>query len=164
MLNSSLHKQKGAVLIVSLMLLVVLTMLGISALNSTKFETRMSANTAEYNRIFQAAEIGIAIPRGYPNATLTGIMELEVGYGKKGFEEETTPEILKGYKAAYSTRRVPGDFSSPSSGNTEKIVYFTVESKGAYADESGDSGVIQVDLNGGMWMPKPGEKNTKTTY
>lgn len=52
-------RQDGAVLIVALVLLIVLTMLGISAMESTKLETRMAANTTEYYRAFQTSEAGL---------------------------------------------------------------------------------------------------------
>lgn len=53
------HQQQGAVLILALILLVVLTILGISAIEATKLETKMAANTKNYNRAFQHAEEGI---------------------------------------------------------------------------------------------------------
>jgi len=43
----------------SLVLLIVLTLLGISALDSTKLETRMAANTKEDHTAFQAANAGL---------------------------------------------------------------------------------------------------------
>ncbi|OQW94232.1 MAG: hypothetical protein BWK79_06915, partial [Beggiatoa sp. IS2] len=57
------HQQDGAVLFVALMLLIVLTMVGISAIESTKLETRMAANLREYNHALQAAEIGLSTAR-----------------------------------------------------------------------------------------------------
>ncbi|MDY6994202.1 MAG: PilX N-terminal domain-containing pilus assembly protein [Pseudomonadota bacterium] len=54
------HQQQGAVLILALILLVVLTILGISAIEATKLETKMAANTKNYNRAFQHAEEGIS--------------------------------------------------------------------------------------------------------
>jgi type IV pilus assembly protein PilX len=57
--NGQPHGQQGAVLIIALMLLIVLTMLGISAIESTKLETKMAANTTNYNRAFQVAEAGL---------------------------------------------------------------------------------------------------------
>jgi len=56
------QRQQGAVLIVSLILLVILTMLGISAMESTKLETKMAVNTAEVNHALQIAEVGLALP------------------------------------------------------------------------------------------------------
>lgn len=53
------HRQEGAVLVISIMLLVILTMLGISAIESTKLETRMAKNTQTYNEAFQTAEAGL---------------------------------------------------------------------------------------------------------
>jgi len=50
-------------LFVALMLLIILTMVGISAIESTKLETRMAANLREYNHALQAAEIGLATAR-----------------------------------------------------------------------------------------------------
>jgi Tfp pilus assembly protein PilX len=57
------YRQQGAVLFVALMLLIILTMVGISAIESTKLETRMAANLREYNHALQAAEIGLATAR-----------------------------------------------------------------------------------------------------
>ena len=56
----TLPRQEGAVLIVSLILLVVMTMLGISGMEATKLETRMAANVQDYNKAFQKAEAGLA--------------------------------------------------------------------------------------------------------
>lgn len=57
------RQEQGAVLIMALMLLIILTLLGISAIETTKLETRMAANTKEYNRTFQMAEVGISTLR-----------------------------------------------------------------------------------------------------
>ncbi len=62
---NTLSRQQGAVLIVSLMLLIILTMLGISTIESTKLQTRMAANMVEYNYAFQVGEVGIGVSRGY---------------------------------------------------------------------------------------------------
>ncbi|MEK7991859.1 MAG: PilX N-terminal domain-containing pilus assembly protein [Thiotrichaceae bacterium] len=70
-----LSHQSGAVLIVSLMLLVILTMLGISSMESTKLQTRMAANMVEYNYAFQIGEIGIEIPRGYQDLDVQAMIE-----------------------------------------------------------------------------------------
>jgi len=59
----NLKQQQGAVLIISLMILIILTMLGISVMDSTKLQTRMALNTAENNRALQTAEVGLAQAR-----------------------------------------------------------------------------------------------------
>jgi len=50
------HQQKGAVLIFCLVFLAVLTMMGVSGMESTILEERMSANMRDHNLAFQAAE------------------------------------------------------------------------------------------------------------
>jgi hypothetical protein len=53
------QQQQGAVLLMSLVLLIVLTLMGISALDSTKLETRMAANVQQDHAAFQAASAGL---------------------------------------------------------------------------------------------------------
>lgn len=54
-------RQRGTTLIVAMIILMVLTMLGVTALNTTTLEERMAANSQEVNRAFQAAEAGIDV-------------------------------------------------------------------------------------------------------
>lgn len=49
-------RQKGAVLIFCLVFLAILTMLGVSGMESTILEERMSGNMRDYTLAFQAAE------------------------------------------------------------------------------------------------------------
>lgn len=50
------RKQSGAVLVVSLIVLLVLTLLGVAGMNSSMMQERMAANAQNSNRAFQAAE------------------------------------------------------------------------------------------------------------
>ena len=54
------RQQRGAILVVSLVLLVVLTFLAVTALNTANIEEKMANNTQEAHRAFQTAESGIA--------------------------------------------------------------------------------------------------------
>lgn len=49
-------RQRGAVLIVSLILLLVLTLIGVAGMQTTTMEERMAANTRDSNVSLQAAE------------------------------------------------------------------------------------------------------------
>ncbi|MGH8403161.1 MAG: pilus assembly PilX family protein, partial [Gammaproteobacteria bacterium] len=51
--------QGGFVLIVALILLLVLTLLGLAAAQSTSLEERMAGNMRDQNLAFQAAEAGL---------------------------------------------------------------------------------------------------------
>lgn len=52
--------QRGAVLIVALILLAVLTLLGLTAMSTTSLEEKMASNTQEGTRAFQLTETGLA--------------------------------------------------------------------------------------------------------
>lgn len=52
-------RQKGAVLITALALLVVLTILGLQAMRNSSLEERMAGNVRSENIAFQAAEAGL---------------------------------------------------------------------------------------------------------
>jgi len=54
-----MHKQTGAALIVSLIILSVLTVIGVSALSRTKLEGMMSHNYKYSMKVFQATESAI---------------------------------------------------------------------------------------------------------
>jgi len=54
------QRQQGAALMVGLVMLLVLTLLGVSNMRMTTLELRMSANTQNRNQAFQAAASAIA--------------------------------------------------------------------------------------------------------
>jgi len=54
--NSGAPNQKGAALIITLMLLVIMTILGVSAVTTTTMEEKMSGATINKHVSFQAAE------------------------------------------------------------------------------------------------------------
>lgn len=50
------HYQRGAVLIVSMLILLVMTIIGVTAMQSTTLEEKMAGNMRERNTAFQSAE------------------------------------------------------------------------------------------------------------
>lgn len=56
---SSSHRQSGAILVVSLLLLLVMTLLGLTAMQVARMEERMAGNTRDINLAFQGAEAGL---------------------------------------------------------------------------------------------------------
>ncbi len=52
-------RQQGATLIVSLLMLIVLTLLGITAMSSSGLEEKMAGNSRDLNLAFQAAEAAL---------------------------------------------------------------------------------------------------------
>jgi type IV pilus assembly protein PilX len=53
------HRQQGAALVVGLILLVVITVLAISGMNTATTELAMARNAQNYENAFQAAETGL---------------------------------------------------------------------------------------------------------
>jgi type IV pilus assembly protein PilX len=68
---SSSHAQRGASLIVVLILLLVMTLLGLAVLRNTTLEERMSANLYDRSLGFQAAESALRQGEALANATAT---------------------------------------------------------------------------------------------
>jgi Tfp pilus assembly protein PilV len=52
-------RQSGAVLIVAMIILVILTLLGVNSMNTTSLQERIASNTQEQVHAFQAAETGL---------------------------------------------------------------------------------------------------------
>ena len=65
-------KQQGAALVVGLMLLVVITVLAISGMNTATTELAMARNDQAYEDAFQAAETGIATALSQGQFVTTG--------------------------------------------------------------------------------------------
>jgi type IV pilus assembly protein PilX len=57
--RTELGSERGAALIMSLVILLILTVLGITAMGTSSLEQKMAGNTQEANRAFQAAESGL---------------------------------------------------------------------------------------------------------
>ncbi len=53
------HRQQGAVLVVSLIMLLIMTILGISTMGTAKMEMRMAANDLFLENAFQLADTGL---------------------------------------------------------------------------------------------------------
>jgi type IV pilus assembly protein PilX len=64
-------QQKGAVLIVSIIVLLVLTLISVTAMQTTSLEEKMAGNMRNKNLAFQAAEAALRAGEGYlSSATL----------------------------------------------------------------------------------------------
>ena len=58
--NTSFKNQSGVVLLVSLIMLLLLTMIGVTASQVTSFEEKMAGNSIDRNLAFQAAEAALS--------------------------------------------------------------------------------------------------------
>ena len=94
------NNQKGAALIVGLVLMLVLTVLGISGMNMASLELQMANNTQAAQLAFQAAETGIDIALSGPVSTAAPQPYAPTVLGDGSYEYE-------GSIACAATTRVP---------------------------------------------------------
>jgi hypothetical protein len=59
MKRNILKNQKGVSLVIALLILLVLTLIGISAISTTTFETNIAGNERLYNRAFYTSDAGV---------------------------------------------------------------------------------------------------------
>ena len=85
------NKQRGAVLVISLLLLVVITTLAISGMNTATTELAMARNDQNNEYAFQAAETGLetAIAQGGFNT----LVETDLGQNVINANDEVTTKI-----------------------------------------------------------------------
>ncbi len=121
-------RQRGTVLVMAMVILLVLTIIGVTAMNTSSLEAKMATNIQETNRAFETAESGL-------NKALNtaGAFDLHAPYvrntfpfGSLGYQSEatvdtswksfSTPKRGSGYSAVnYDS----ANFDQKSTGSTE---------------------------------------------
>lgn len=118
-------KQRGATLIVGLILLMVLTVLGVSGMNTSRMEVRMAGNTQFRQDAFQLAESGIdvAIASGTFSTTPvpTTIDWLGTDYDRK---------VVTTYQTAVPLSAVAFSMGNTSGGGSVMAFHFDADSQG----------------------------------
>lgn len=82
------HRQKGAALIIGLVMMLLLTVLGLSAMQGTAMQEKMSGNMRDANLALQAGEAGM---RYLEEGFLKSIENLDVGKSYGGCSATATP-------------------------------------------------------------------------
>jgi type IV pilus assembly protein PilX len=72
-MNITLHKQRGAALVIGLIVLLIMTLLGITSMSSTTAELKMASNLNSNNYVFQIAESEYARISGIASPYLAAI-------------------------------------------------------------------------------------------
>jgi type IV pilus assembly protein PilX len=108
-LSAGNRRQRGAALILSMVILLILTILGISAMGTASLEEKMSGNTQEATRAFQAAESGLNDALNVP-----GGLDLNSGTAGKNLPQFTYDSGKSGY-ADVNVKFI--QFSNPKRGS-----------------------------------------------
>ena len=143
-------QQRGTVLIVALILLLVLTMLAITTLNVTSLEEKMAANTQEINRAFQTGKAGLSAAFANPDAF--------VAFGPPpGVPGKTG--ALGGYQSASDWRVLYLGFTNPPIGSLYSATQFS-----AYHFDMQSDSASRVTNPGAVigvaYAPSPGAART----
>ena len=97
-----LRNQKGVALVVALIMLLVLTLIGISAVSTTTFESNIVGNQRVYSNAFYAAECGIEDFRSSPpalqaNASIPYTSSQSIGDGNTyRFKSDRIGRVVEG--------------------------------------------------------------------
>jgi len=110
------QQERGAVLAVALMILLVMTMIGISGMRGTVLQERMASNTRDRNQAFQSAESALRDAETYIETIVTtGAFDGTAGlFG----EAQTEPDMFASTTwsdnaSSVETTNVPGSYSPP---------------------------------------------------
>ncbi len=124
-------RQQGAVLIVGLLLLVVITILAVSGMNTATTELAMARNDQTYENAFQAAETGLenALERKPFN---TGGPPVIVTLPPTTYEVVTATIVFE------DTTLVPDQAFSLGSGSGVSAYHFNVTSNAEYVISTGN--------------------------
>jgi len=113
------RREKGAALIVGLVLLLVLTVLGVSGINMATLELQMTGNTQAAEFAFQAAETGI--DRALSDAVPAVYNDVPVGDGTYTYDAQivcaaTTPVPEGIYSEGGGARAIHFDATATGTG------------------------------------------------
>ena len=153
--------QRGAALVISLIMLLVLTLIGISSMNGTITEERMASNTRDRSLAFQSAEEALRASEAFigGSATLAAVNATQGAYslassepaytastwtGTNSFQFPNTPygvnaaprAVIKHITTVNTTStqlNVPG-YGSFRSGNNVAVFKITAHGTGASSD------------------------------
>lgn len=108
------QRQTGAVLIISLIMLLAITLIGVTSSNVTSLQEKMAANSKDVNLAFQAAEAAlreaetVIATRPIEFASMRKLAATDAGQGKLGYysllnddETSTTGATVKSPLPAY---------------------------------------------------------------
>ena len=113
---SSKHKQQGVALVVSLIILVSLTMLGLTSIQRTTTDLAMAGNQRETGLMFQAAEVGLVSAEDYIEASTTNAdfanTTPNMTFGRHTVEADNT---------AYSGPNYFTDWATSTAATTEMV-------------------------------------------
>ena len=140
--------ERGAALVTSLVILVILTLIGVSALRNVTLSERMSGNLRDTNIAFQAAESCLASAFADPDALVT----------QNGQNQEQDNVTHIGSGNAMGSYKMTAEFdgyTKPLVGSGYSVLHFqqihnSVHCRGAKGTNPDEDSAAKVDLAQGF--------------
>ncbi len=162
-----LPQQRGAVLLMALIFLIILSLLGVTAMNSTMIETKLAANYVEKNYALQITEAGLAQLENMLNDstqrdTLTSNLAVTgtvMSVNRGNNLTACVSNVRAQGKGRFSQPR-QSDSTRVSSAASTDVVYFEINSLGTAAisgttcDDTAN-GKVQTHLRSGVRQLAP---------
>lgn len=128
------HVQRGAVLIVSLLILLVMTVIGVSSMQSSTLEEKMASNSRDRNIGFQSAETAMREAEGYVEGLVTSGGFTNTNGLYSAIEDEPDPYTIATWTATGSSR------TATPPGGSAGAQYFITKA-GTIVDQSQGGGL-----------------------
>ncbi len=139
------RRQQGAVLAISLIILLIVTLLGVTAMQSTTLEEKMAGNARDRNTAFQAAESTLRIAEAWiPTKPVSDFNDSNGLYSEFSTTVPTTDQLgtLTTWTASGATRQLTGADAVP--GVATQPRYFI-----QYIGEVSDGGNTSLNIGPG---------------
>jgi type IV pilus assembly protein PilX len=151
--SSSPQAQRGIVLVVGLVFLLVLTIIGVTSLRTTTLEERMAGNLQQRTVAFQDAEAKIALVLDSLN---TGQYNLDTNESCSSLDPSTyppavNPDVVSSYHTCeqFIGSSTPGRLTNTAEGSQTSLLHFRIES------QSTTVGNANVTLQQGVYQRGP---------
>jgi len=124
--------QRGVVLIMSLVFLMILTILGISAMGTSSLEEKMSGNIQESTHAFQAGESGLSQAFNTAGAlSLSGTTTYTFNYSSNKykavvdttFKQFSTPKRGSGYGNNFDAANFDQTATATTTANAKSVIH-----------------------------------------
>jgi type IV pilus assembly protein PilX len=131
---TNLRKQSGAALVIGLMILLVLTVLGISSMGSSTTALKITQNTQNKNRAFQFAESVI-------NVTVDAVDYSNI-QSEQRFNDRNHPQYPGSTATVNFTNRTSAT-GCPGTSFKFSCVHFEIAANGVHQDSGAQSRQVQ---------------------
>ena len=131
--TNALKEEKGVALVIALLMLLILTLIGISSIGTTTFETSISGNERVRTDAFYAAEAGIQVAINQLPDNISPIPKTKINedsyYWSGTAKDEGSPKSLgsfglhpkAGYDSTWAFKRFQVNTSGKYSGATKEL-------------------------------------------